>query len=59
MKVWCCNCRRMEELVKDKTKVRIAFAQAVIQTLWMKGLITKAEYDKMNKSCRASLEGKC
>jgi hypothetical protein len=49
----------MEELVKDKTKVRIAFAQAVIQTLWMKGLITKAEYDKMNKNCRSSLEGKC
>ena len=42
--------------MKDKTKVRIAFAKAVVQTLWMKGLITKTELDKMNINCRALLE---
>lgn len=33
--------------MKDREKAKIAFAQSITQTLWLKGLITMQERDKM------------
>lgn len=33
--------------MSDRTKVKVAFAEAVLQTLWIKGLITAKERDQI------------
>lgn len=33
--------------MKNQKKARIAFAQAIIQSMWVKGLITTAERNKI------------
>ena len=35
--------------MSDKSKVKIAFAEAIMQTLWIKGLITAKERDQIAK----------
>lgn len=46
--------------MKDKTKVKIAFAEAVTQMLWLKGMLTLQERDQMNQNAAARLQnGKC
>lgn len=41
--------------MKDKSKARIAFAEAVTQALWLKGLITLKERDQMNQNTAKKL----
>ena len=36
-----------EALMNNQKKARIAFAQAIIQSMWVKGLITTAERNKI------------
>ena len=46
--------------MSDKTKVKIAFASALVQQMWIAGLITKTEMDAMEeKSKQALLQGNC
>lgn len=33
--------------MSDKTRTRIAFAEAIVQMLWIKGLITTKERDQI------------
>ena len=35
--------------MSDRTKVKIAFAEAIMHTLWVKGLITAKERDQIVK----------
>ena len=35
--------------MSDRTKVKIAFAEAIMQTLWIKGLINAKERDQIAK----------
>ena len=35
--------------MNDRTKVKIAFAEAIMQTLWIKGLINAKERDQMTQ----------
>ena len=46
--------------MSDKMKVKIAFASAIVRQMWIAGLITKAELEKMEeKSRQALLQGNC
>ncbi|MBR4870106.1 MAG: hypothetical protein IKU12_04935 [Oscillospiraceae bacterium] len=33
--------------MSDRTKAKVAFAEAVLQTLWIKGMITAKERDQI------------
>jgi len=35
--------------MSDRTKAKVAFAEAIMQTLWIKGLITAKERDQIVK----------
>ena len=35
--------------MSDRTKVKVAFAEAITQALWIKGLITVKERDQITK----------
>ena len=35
--------------MRDRTKAQVAFAEAITQTLWIKGLITAKERDQIAK----------
>ena len=35
--------------MSDRTKAKVAFAEAIMQTLWIKGLITAKERDQIAK----------
>ena len=35
--------------MSDRTKAKVAFAEAIMQTLWIKGLITAKERDQIFK----------
>ena len=35
--------------MSDRTKVKVAFAEAIMQTLWIKGMITTKERDQITK----------
>ena len=35
--------------MSDRTKAKVAFAEAVLQTLWIKGMITAKERDQITK----------
>lgn len=35
--------------MSDRTKVKVAFAEAILQTMWVKGLITAKERDQITK----------
>lgn len=39
----------------DKTKVKIAFAEAITQTMWIKGLITTEQRDQINENNKKKL----
>ena len=45
--------------MSDRTKAKVAFAEAITQTLWIKGLITAKERDqslrKPVKSCKKAI----
>ena len=41
--------------MEKKTKVKIAFADAVITSMWLKGLITTQERDQMQQKCDEKL----
>ena len=41
--------------MEKKTKVKIAFADAVITSMWLKGLITAQERDQMQQKCDEKL----
>lgn len=43
----------------NKDKVRTAIADAIIQTLWTKGLITKPEHDRIRAAAKETLEQNC
>lgn len=44
----------------EKTKAKIALAEAIAQALWIKGLISIEERDRINKQSREVLQGaKC
>ena len=46
--------------MSDKTKVKLAFASALVRQMWIAGLITKSELDAMEeKSKQALLKGNC
>lgn len=42
--------------MSDRTKVKIAFAEAIMQTLWVKGLITAKERDQIVKKTDEKLQ---
>jgi hypothetical protein len=42
--------------MSDRTKVKIAFAEAIMQTLWVKGLITAKERDQIVKKTGEKLQ---
>ena len=42
--------------MEKKTKVKIAFADAVITSMWLKGLITAQERDQMQQKCNEKLQ---
>lgn len=42
--------------MRDKTKVKIAFAEAIIKQLWVKGLITQEQRDSINRNSQKTLE---
>ena len=42
--------------MQGNTRLRIAYAEAITQTLWMKGIITTEEKIKINKMNREKLE---
>ena len=41
--------------MEKKIKVKIAFADAVITNMWLKGLITAQERDQMQQKCDEKL----
>ena len=41
----------------EKTKAKIALAEAILQAMLVKGLITREERDKINEYCHAALTG--
>jgi len=46
--------------MQGNTRVRIAYAEAITQMLWLKGLITIEEKNQINKRNREKLEkGNC
>lgn len=48
------------EVHMEKTKAKIALAEAIAQALWIKGLISIQERDKINEHSREILQGaKC
>lgn len=42
--------------MSDRTKAKIAFAEAVLQALWIKGLITAKERDQIAKKTGEKLQ---
>ncbi len=42
--------------MNDKIKVKIALAEAITKQLWVKGLITQEQREKINKSSQKTLE---
>jgi len=42
--------------MNDKTKVKVAFAEAVLQTMWIKGLITAKERDQITQRTAQKLQ---
>lgn len=48
--------RKMEVVMSDKEKRRISFVEAVITTLWVKGLITPKERDEIQQNSREKLQ---
>jgi len=42
--------------MSDRTKAKVAFAEAVMQTLWVKGLITTKERDQIAKKISEKLQ---
>lgn len=46
--------------MQGNTRLRIAYAEAITQTMWMKGIITTEEKNKINKMNREKLaKGSC
>lgn len=46
--------------MSDKTKVKLAFAEAITQILWVKGFVSAKERDQINQQSEAAiLCGKC
>lgn len=46
--------------MQGNTRMRIAYAEAITQMLWIKGLITTAERNQINKKTGEALEnGNC
>ncbi len=46
--------------MSDRTKTKIAFAEAITQTLWVRGLITAQERDRIARNAGEKLRrGKC
>lgn len=43
--------------MSDRTKVKIAYAEAIAQTMWIKGLISTKERDAIAKKSREKLRG--
>lgn len=41
--------------MSDRTKAKVAFAEAIMQALWIKGLITAQERDQMTKKTSEKL----
>ena len=41
--------------MSDKQKVKIALAQAITKQLWVKGLITQKQRDRIDKNSRKTL----
>ena len=41
--------------MSDKTKVKIALAEAITQQLWVKGLISQRQRDMINKNSKKKL----
>lgn len=42
--------------MSDRTKAKVAFAEAIMQTLWIKGLITAKERDQIVKKIGEKLQ---
>lgn len=42
--------------MSDRTKAKVAFAKAITQTLWIKGLITAKERDQIAKKTGEKLQ---
>lgn len=42
--------------MSDRTKAKVAFAEAIMQTLWIKGLITAKERDQIAKKSGEKLQ---
>lgn len=46
--------------MSDRTKIKVAFAEAIAQTMWVKGLITAKERDSISKkACEKLRKGNC
>ena len=46
--------------MSDKTKVKLAFAEAITQILWVKGIVSAKERDQINQQSKAAIWcGKC
>ena len=46
--------------MNEKTKVKIAYADAIIERLWVEGLLTAKERSEVMANCHEKLqEGKC
>lgn len=41
--------------MSDKTKVKVAFASALVRQLWIEGIITKAEQNAMEERSKQEL----
>lgn len=42
--------------MQDRTKVKVAFVEAVLQTMWIKGMITAEERDRITQRTAAHLQ---
>lgn len=42
--------------MSEKTKAKVALAEAIAQTMWIKGLITREERDRINAHSRKKLQ---
>ena len=42
--------------MSDRTKAKVAFAEAIMQTLWIRGLITAKERDQIAKKTGEKLQ---
>jgi len=42
--------------MNDRTKVKVAFAEAVLQTMWINGLITAKERDQIAQRTAQKLQ---